>query len=261
MSPAAPRGDVDDGRDSRYRLPGLTPACRPLRRLRIEARGGTSHEPLVGAGALVALVFVLGLLQGTRAALGRHAARELRRQLEAQSAPVPGARSRRAARALLPARRARTRCARCCACGRAAGIRPSDTPRPSRLLADARGVAEPARAWGSQLPGCASPGMITLHHVPFSRSLRVRWLLEELGPALRARDALASRELKRPEHLALHPLGKVPVLRRRRRRAVRVGRDPPAPARALRRGTARAEARHAASARSTGSGSTTPRRA
>ena len=53
--------------------------------------------------------------------------------------------------------------------------------------------------------------MITLHHVPFSRSLRVRWLLEELGlPYELATRSLA--DLKRPEHLALHPLGKVPVL-------------------------------------------------
>lgn len=53
--------------------------------------------------------------------------------------------------------------------------------------------------------------MITLHHVPYSRSLRVRWLLEELGLPYE----LAVRsfgDLKRPEHLALHPLGKVPVL-------------------------------------------------
>ena len=55
------------------------------------------------------------------------------------------------------------------------------------------------------------PPAITLHHAPFSRSLRVRWLLEELGLPYE----LATRsfpELKRPEHLALHPLGKVPVL-------------------------------------------------
>jgi glutathione S-transferase len=53
--------------------------------------------------------------------------------------------------------------------------------------------------------------MITLHHVPFSRSLRVRWLLEELGlPYELATRSFA--DLKRPEHLALHPLGKVPVL-------------------------------------------------
>ena len=53
--------------------------------------------------------------------------------------------------------------------------------------------------------------MITLQHVPFSRSLRVRWLLEELGlPYELATRSFA--DLKRPEHLALHPLGKVPVL-------------------------------------------------
>ena len=53
--------------------------------------------------------------------------------------------------------------------------------------------------------------MITLYHVPLSRSLRVRWLLEELGlPYELATRSFA--ELKRPEHLALHPLGKVPVL-------------------------------------------------
>ena len=53
--------------------------------------------------------------------------------------------------------------------------------------------------------------MIRLYHVPFSRSLRVRWLLEELAlPYELATRSFA--ELKRPEHLALHPLGKVPVL-------------------------------------------------
>jgi glutathione S-transferase len=54
--------------------------------------------------------------------------------------------------------------------------------------------------------------MITLYHVPLSRSLRVRWLLEELG----LRYQLVTRsfaDLKQPDHLALHPLGKVPVLR------------------------------------------------
>jgi glutathione S-transferase len=54
--------------------------------------------------------------------------------------------------------------------------------------------------------------MLTLHHVPFSRSLRVRWLLEELG--LRYELATHSfAELKRPDYLAIHPLGKVPALR------------------------------------------------
>jgi glutathione S-transferase len=53
--------------------------------------------------------------------------------------------------------------------------------------------------------------MITLVHVPFSRSLRVRWLLEELGLPYRL-ETRGFRDLKRPEHLALHPLGKVPAL-------------------------------------------------
>lgn len=53
--------------------------------------------------------------------------------------------------------------------------------------------------------------MITLVHVPFSRSLRVRWLLEELELPYRL-ETRGFRELKRPEHLALHPLGKVPAL-------------------------------------------------
>ena len=58
----------------------------------------------------------------------------------------------------------------------------------------------------------SGPPQITLQHVPFSRSLRVRWLLEELGlPYELAARSFA--ELRRPEHLALHPLGKVPVLR------------------------------------------------
>ncbi len=53
--------------------------------------------------------------------------------------------------------------------------------------------------------------MITLYHVPLSRSLRVRWLLEELAlPYELATRSFA--DLKRPEHLALHPLGKVPAL-------------------------------------------------
>lgn len=53
--------------------------------------------------------------------------------------------------------------------------------------------------------------MITLYHVPFSRSLRVRWLLEELGLPYRL-ETRGFGDLRRPEHLALHPLGKVPAL-------------------------------------------------
>jgi glutathione S-transferase len=53
--------------------------------------------------------------------------------------------------------------------------------------------------------------VLTLVHVPLSRSLRVRWLLEELGLPYRL-ETRSFAELRRPEHLALHPLGKVPVL-------------------------------------------------
>lgn len=53
--------------------------------------------------------------------------------------------------------------------------------------------------------------MLTLYHVPLSRSLRVRWLLEELGLPYQL-ETRSFAELKRPEHLALHPLGKVPAL-------------------------------------------------
>jgi glutathione S-transferase len=52
---------------------------------------------------------------------------------------------------------------------------------------------------------------LRLVHVPFSRSLRVRWLLEELGVPYEL-EVRTLRDLKRPEHLALHPLGRVPVL-------------------------------------------------
>jgi glutathione S-transferase len=56
--------------------------------------------------------------------------------------------------------------------------------------------------------------MIKLHHLNRSRSLRIIWLLEELGvnyDVIRyERDAKTN--LAPPELLALHPLGKSPVL-------------------------------------------------
>jgi glutathione S-transferase len=56
--------------------------------------------------------------------------------------------------------------------------------------------------------------MITLHHLENSRSQRVLWLLEELGLPYRvqryARDA--KTQLAPPELLAVHPLGKSPVI-------------------------------------------------
>jgi glutathione S-transferase len=56
--------------------------------------------------------------------------------------------------------------------------------------------------------------MITLHHLENSRSQRILWLLEELGVAYRIvryqRDRATS--LAPPELLAVHPLGKAPVI-------------------------------------------------
>ena len=50
-----------------------------------------------------------------------------------------------------------------------------------------------------------------LHHQPRSRSTRVLWLLEELGVPFDL--TVMSREDKQtPEYLALHPLGRSPVL-------------------------------------------------
>ena len=56
--------------------------------------------------------------------------------------------------------------------------------------------------------------MIKLHHLNRSRSLRILWLLEELGLDYEViryeRDKKTN--LAPPELLALHPLGKSPVI-------------------------------------------------
>jgi len=55
--------------------------------------------------------------------------------------------------------------------------------------------------------------VITIYHVPASRSARVRWLLEELGVDYRLETlSLTDGSLKTPEYLAKNPLGKVPTL-------------------------------------------------
>ncbi len=59
--------------------------------------------------------------------------------------------------------------------------------------------------------------MLKLYHAPRSRSLRVLWLLEELGvdyelELIPFRKLLAG-EHRTPDYLALHPLGEVPLLR------------------------------------------------
>lgn len=53
--------------------------------------------------------------------------------------------------------------------------------------------------------------MITLYHARFTRSVRVRWLLEELGLPHQL-VTLTPEELGDPAHAALLPLAQVPVL-------------------------------------------------
>jgi glutathione S-transferase len=54
---------------------------------------------------------------------------------------------------------------------------------------------------------------IKLYHAPLTRSLRVRWLLEELGVDYElAQLDFMGGDLKKPDYLAKHPLGKVPTL-------------------------------------------------
>ncbi len=58
--------------------------------------------------------------------------------------------------------------------------------------------------------------MITLHHVPQSRSMRVLWLLheleDELGEEFRVVEHPFDKTLKTPEFLSQSPAGRVPAL-------------------------------------------------
>ena len=55
--------------------------------------------------------------------------------------------------------------------------------------------------------------MITLYHSPRTRSVRVLWLLEELGLPYELKAVPFTEEaLKSPDYLKLNPFGKVPAL-------------------------------------------------
>ena len=54
--------------------------------------------------------------------------------------------------------------------------------------------------------------MITLHHVPESRSMRVLWLLHEMGLAFEIRTWPFDKTLRSAQYLALNPAGRVPAL-------------------------------------------------
>jgi glutathione S-transferase len=55
--------------------------------------------------------------------------------------------------------------------------------------------------------------MITVHHLEDSRSLRILWLLEELGVKYEIKSYPRDKDLLAPSSLrAIHPLGKSPVI-------------------------------------------------
>ncbi|MEL6913276.1 MAG: glutathione S-transferase family protein [Pseudomonadota bacterium] len=54
--------------------------------------------------------------------------------------------------------------------------------------------------------------MIRLHHCPQTRSMRVLWLLHELGVDFDLREWPFDKTLRSPDFLALNPAGRVPAL-------------------------------------------------
>src|SRR5215204_5503621 len=69
------------------------------------------------------------------------------------------------------------------------------------------------RALRTSNPGSIRISPMKLYYVPITRGFRVRWLLEEAGePYELARISFRSGDHKRPEYLAIHPLGSVPAL-------------------------------------------------
>ena len=55
--------------------------------------------------------------------------------------------------------------------------------------------------------------MLKVYHAPETRSVRILWLLEELGlPYEVEKHALGNPSMRSPEYLAKHPLGRVPAL-------------------------------------------------
>jgi glutathione S-transferase len=54
--------------------------------------------------------------------------------------------------------------------------------------------------------------MATLYHVPTSRSLRVLWMLEEIGAKVEVKSLGIRPGLQEPEYLAVNPAGTLPAL-------------------------------------------------
>jgi glutathione S-transferase len=56
--------------------------------------------------------------------------------------------------------------------------------------------------------------MVTIYHVPDSRSLRVLWMLEEMGVKAEVKSLPFPPRRRQPEYLSLYPSGTVPANRR-----------------------------------------------
>ncbi|MCA0274284.1 MAG: glutathione S-transferase family protein [Proteobacteria bacterium] len=55
--------------------------------------------------------------------------------------------------------------------------------------------------------------MIRLHHVPFSRSFRILWLMNEMGLEFEVTEySITDGSLRKPDYLAKSPAGRVPAL-------------------------------------------------
>lgn len=54
--------------------------------------------------------------------------------------------------------------------------------------------------------------MITLHHCPQTRSMRVLWLLEEIGEPFQVVPHAFDKSLRAPDYLTISPAGRVPSL-------------------------------------------------
>ena len=62
------------------------------------------------------------------------------------------------------------------------------------------------------LHGFRGAGMIRLHHVPQSRSMRTLWLLHELAVPFEVQEWPFDKTLRGADYLALNPAGRVPAL-------------------------------------------------
>src|SRR6185312_1316872 len=85
-------------------------------------------------------------------------------------------------------------------------------PLPGALLHAAKSSAK-TRPGRTGREYAATTMALTLHHHPFSRAAGVVWTLEEVGVPYDLKFVdFAKGEHKSPEHLALNPMGKIPVL-------------------------------------------------